>query len=298
MPFRAITLTFFLLFFMGFGWLNSQVPHGHVQPQGDYALDQITWVENKLQSMTVDERIGQLFMIAAYSNKDAGHEAHITKLIKQYNIGGLIFMQGTPEKQLALTSRYQAAAKLPLLIAMDAEWGLNMRLDNTPKFPRQLMLGAIQDNRLIYDMGREIARQCKRLGIHVNFAPVVDVNSNPNNPVINDRAFGEDKYNVAEKGVAYMRGMEENGVLACAKHFPGHGDTDADSHHTLPVVNRDYGGLYGNELHPFSEMIKYGTSGVMIAHLSVPALDDTPITKGSKLTMPTTLSKKNRYRFT
>lgn len=264
----------------------------NTQAYANYPLDQLTWVDQQMQSMTPEQRIGQLFMIAAYSNRDNGHRDYITSLVRNYNIGGLIFMQGEPTKQVNLTSYYQAVAKTPLMIAMDAEWGLSMRLKNSPKFPRQLTLGAIQDNTLIYEMGKDIARQCKRMGVHVNFAPVVDVNNNPNNPVINNRSFGENKYNVAQKGIQYMQGMEMNGILACAKHFPGHGDTDSDSHHTLPVIKHDVGRLNDIELYPFQQMISRGIGSIMIAHLAVPALDNTPITATSNLTMPTTLSKK------
>ncbi|OWY22558.1 hypothetical protein C7N43_18710 [Sphingobacteriales bacterium UPWRP_1] len=253
---------------------------------------QSEWVEEQMQKLTPDERIGQLFMVAAYSNKDAAHEDAIMRLVEQYKIGGLIFMQGTPAKQISLTNRYQLAAKVPMLIAIDGEWGLSMRLENTPRFPKQLTLGAIQDNRLLFDMGKEIARQCRRIGVNVNLAPVVDVNNNPNNPVIYDRSFGEDKYNVAQKGIAYMQGMENNGIMACAKHFPGHGDTNADSHYTLPVINHNLAHLLDIELYPFKELIQSGIGGVMTAHLSVPALDNTTVKPGATQTTPTTLSKK------
>ncbi len=253
---------------------------------------QTDWIEQQMQRMTPDERIGQLFMVAAYSNKDDTHETSIRYLIENYNIGGLIFFQGTPLKQVELTNRFQAASKVPLLIAIDGEWGLSMRLDNTPRFPKQLTLGAIQDNKLLHDMGVEIARQCRRVGVQMNMAPVVDVNNNANNPVIYDRSFGEDKYNVAQKGIAYMKGMEENGVMACAKHFPGHGDTDSDSHNTLPVINHSIEHLRDIELYPFRELISKNVSGVMVAHLSIPALDNAVVKAPSTQTMPTTLSKK------
>lgn len=250
------------------------------------------WVESTFRQLTPDERIGQLFMMAAYSNKDGQHQAEIANLITRYKIGGLIFMQGTPQKQAQMSNYFQSISKVPLLMAIDGEWGLSMRLENTPIFPRQMALGAIQDNRQIYEMGREIARQCKLMGIHINFAPVVDVNSNANNPVIGDRSFGEDKINVTEKAIAYMQGMEQNGVMACAKHFPGHGDTDKDSHHTLPLVRHNAERLRSVELYPFQEMIKRGVGSVMVAHLSIPALDASKITPKSDLTVPATLSKK------
>lgn len=270
-------------------YLNSQLPASSVG--GNYPIDQYTWVEEQINTLTPDERLGQLFMVAAYSNRDEGHKAEIAQLIQQYHIGGLIFMQDNAEKQAALTNYFQSIAKTPLLIAIDGEWGLQMRLKDTPRFPKQLTLGAVQDNRLIYEMGKEIARQCQRLGIHINFAPVVDVNVNPSNPVINDRSFGEDKYNVAAKGIEYARGLETNGVLACAKHFPGHGDTDQDSHHTLPLVPHDLSRLHNIELYPFQQLSQFGIASMMVAHLAVPALDNNPVTLNSSQTMPTTLSK-------
>jgi beta-N-acetylhexosaminidase len=254
----------------------------------DYA-DQ--WIESKMASMTPDERIGQLFMVAAYSDSDGqSRQNEIANLITKYKIGGLIFMKGAPLMQAQMTNYFQSISQTPLLIGIDGEWGLSMRLSDTPIFPRQVALGAIQDNKLVYDMGREIARECHRLGVHINFAPVVDINSNAKNPVIGDRSFGENQYNVTEKAIAYMQGMEQNGVLACAKHFPGHGDTDKDSHHTLPVIKHDLNRLRSVELYPFQQMIQRGVSAVMIAHLAVPALDASKI-KGDAI-MPTTLSKK------
>lgn len=286
-------LLFTIVFFAGYLFpmpLNSQ--SSNTNAPSNYPLSEFAWVEDKMSQMTPDERIGQLFMVAAYSNRDEAHKQSIASIIRNHHVGGLIFMQGTPHKQIELNNYFQAISKTPLLIAIDGEWGLSMRLQNTPKFPRQLMLGAIQDDRLLYDMGKEIARQCKRVGVHVNFAPVVDVNNNANNPVINDRSFGENKYNVAQKGIAYMQGMEMNGIIACAKHFPGHGDTGSDSHYTLPVIKHDKARLYDIELYPFREMVKRQVGGMMIAHLAIPALDNTPVKKGSTMSMPTTLSKK------
>jgi len=194
------------------------------------------WADSVFNSLTLDERIAQLFIIQAYSNKDAKYIEQIAEQIKQYKVGGVIFFQGGPYRQAMQTNYYQSISKTPLLVAIDAEWGLSMRLDSTMTFPKQLTLGGIRDNSLVYEMGAEIARQCKRIGIHINFAPVVDINSNPKNPVIGIRSFGEDRHNVAEKGVAYMLGMQDNHVLAVAKHFPGHGDTKTDSHKTLPII--------------------------------------------------------------
>ncbi|MEL7120848.1 MAG: glycoside hydrolase family 3 N-terminal domain-containing protein, partial [Bacteroidota bacterium] len=196
------------------------------------------WIANQLKKLSLEEKIAQLIHIPAWSNRGSRHLEYLLKQVEDYKIGGIIFFQGTPELQLDMTQRLQAVADLPLMISIDAEWGLGMRLDNSPSFPYLLALGAIQDNQLIYDMGAEIARQCKLLGIHVNFAPVVDINSNPQNPVIGFRSFGDDKYKVAEKALAYMNGMQDHGVMACAKHFPGHGDTFEDSHFTLPIVKK------------------------------------------------------------
>ncbi len=247
--------------------------------------DEFNWIESKISSMTLEEKIGQLMMVAAYSGKDKAHENEIASLVKNYQLGGLIFFKGGPVKQAKQTNRYQKEAKVPLMIAIDGEWGLSMRLDSTVKYPRQLMLGALQDNQLIYNMGRQIAQQCKRIGVHVNFAPVIDVNNNANNPVINDRSFGEDKYNVAAKGMAYMKGMQDNGVMACAKHFPGHGDTNVDSHLDLPVIQHDRARLEDLELFPFKELIRNDLQSMMIAHLSIPALDPTP-NQASTLSKP------------
>jgi beta-glucosidase-like glycosyl hydrolase len=176
-------------------------------------------------------------------------------------------------QQAKLTNLYQDAAKVPLMVAIDGEWGLAMRLSNTTSFPYQMGLGGIQDNRLIYEMGREIGRQCKLMGIHVNFAPVIDVNNNPNNPVINYRSFGENRENVAQKGWAYAKGMQEEQVLACAKHFPGHGDTDVDSHKDLPVINHSRQRLDSVEKYPLKQLIDRVVKSVMTAHLYIPAID-------------------------
>lgn len=246
--------------------------------KSDVAETEEVWVERMFNAMSSDERIAQLMMIRAHSNLGADHIAKVESLIKKYQVGGLCFFQGTPEKEIELTNRYQALTKhVPLMISMDAEWGVGMRFkEATINFPRALMLGAIQDNRLLYDMGKEVAAQCKRLGIHVNFAPVVDVNNNSANPVINTRSFGEDRYNVAVKGYMYMRGMQDNGVLACAKHFPGHGDTNVDSHHDLPVISHPRNRLDSIELLPFRILAQHGIKSMMVGHLQVPAIDKTP----------------------
>ena len=232
-----------------------------------FLTDNNKWADSVFEKLTAKERIAQLFMVAAYSNKDNKHVKEIIKLIVDYKIGGLIFFQGGPMRQATLTNTYQSLSKVPLFISIDAEWGLAMRLDSTTQFPHQMTLGAIQNDSLIYEMGTEIARQCKRLGIHINFAPVADVNNNPMNPVISNRSFGEDKYNVTRKALMYMKGLQDNGVLANAKHFPGHGDTDSDSHKTLPTVNSSLDRLDSVELYPFKELISQGLGSMMVAHL-------------------------------
>ncbi len=241
-----------------------------------FAGDPSEWVDSVFNSLTLEERIGQLFMVAAYSNRDRDHRDEITRLISEYNIGGLIFFQGGPVRQANLTNHYQSVAKTPLMIAMDAEWGLGMRLDSTLSFPRQMTLGAIQDDQLIYSMGEEIARQLNRLGVHINFAPVLDINNNPENPVIGSRSFGEDKWSVARKAFFYMKGMQDNNILAVGKHFPGHGDTDTDSHYDLPVMMHTRERLDSIELFPFRHLINSGVGGLMTAHIHMPLLDPTP----------------------
>jgi len=234
------------------------------------------WVDSIYATLSLKEKIGQLFMVAAYSNKDQDHIDEVSNLINEYNIGGLIFFQGGPNRQLDLTNYYQSISKTPLLISIDAEWGLAMRLDSTMKFPHQMTLGAIQNNELIYNMGQQIANQCKRIGTHINLAPVADINNNPNNPVINYRSFGEDRENVTQKSLAYMNGMHNEKILASAKHFPGHGDTDSDSHKTLPIINHNKNRLDSVELYPFKTLIKNGLQSMMVAHLYIPSLDNTP----------------------
>jgi beta-N-acetylhexosaminidase len=243
------------------------------------------WVNDKWASMTEDERIGQLFMVAAYPNKGAEDEAIVKELIEKYHVGGLIMFYSGPARAASLTNYYQSlSTKVPLMISVDGEWGLNMRMDSVMAFPRQILMGAIQDNRLVYDFGKEVARQCRRVGIHINFAPVVDVNNNPANPVIGDRSFGENKENVTAKAFQYMKGLQDNDVMACAKHFPGHGDTNIDSHYDLPVINHNITRLDSLELYPFRNLIQHGIQSVMVAHLHIPAIDATK-------NLPTTLSK-------
>lgn len=279
---RYLSLTIFIVFVSVF-FNAGNLPYKHrfvkealIVQKHFLEENNYPWADSMFAALSSDERIAQLFMVAAYSNKDQAHVNEISKLVKDYHIGGLIFFQGGPSREAILTNNYQKLAKVPLMISIDGEWGLAMRLDSTISFPKQMTLGAIQNDSLIYYMGKEIALQCKRIGIHVNLAPVVDVNNNPNNPVINYRSFGENKYNVARKGIMYMKGMQDVRVMANAKHFPGHGDTDTDSHLALPVINHSKARIDSLELYPFREMMKAGLGSVMVAHLFIPSLDDTP----------------------
>ncbi|MBN8822948.1 MULTISPECIES: glycoside hydrolase family 3 N-terminal domain-containing protein [unclassified Spirosoma] len=234
------------------------------------------WVDSVFQALTPEQKIGQFFMVATFSNRHENHYQYIEHLIQNNHVGGLIFFQGGPYRQAVLTNRYQALSKVPLLIGIDGEWGLGMRLDSTMDFPKQMALGAIRNNDLIYRMGAEIGRQCQRLGIHINFAPVSDINSNPANPVIGVRSFGESKENVALKASAYMRGLQQTHIIATAKHFPGHGDTNVDSHHSLPTVSRSTEVMRDIDLYPFRKLIADSLMGVVTGHLHVPSIDNTP----------------------
>lgn len=231
------------------------------------------WVDSIYNKLTFEEKVGQLFMVAAYSNKDAAHIAEVEKLVSEYKVGGLIFFQGGPNRQAKLTNRYQAKAKVPLFIGIDAEWGLSMRLDSTYRYPFNMTLGAIQDLKLIEKVGENMAKESKRMGIHFNFAPVLDINTNPKNPIIGFRSFGENKVNVTEKAIALMQGVQSQGVFSTGKHFPGHGDTATDSHYTLPVVTATKEHLDKVELYPYKRMIDEGLVSVMVAHLNVPSVE-------------------------
>ncbi|MFC4818358.1 glycoside hydrolase family 3 N-terminal domain-containing protein [Flavobacterium sp. GCM10023249] len=231
------------------------------------------WVDSIYNSLSFDEKLGQLFMVAAYSNKDTVHFNAIDKLVKKYKIGGLIFFQGGPGRQAKLTNRFQASSKVPLFIGNDAEWGLSMRLDSTYKYPWNMTLGAVQDMKLIEDLGGQMAKEAKRMGIQFNFAPVLDINTNPNNPIIGNRSFGENKEEVTKRAVALMKGIQNQGVFATGKHFPGHGDTETDSHHTLPMVNFTEERINEVELYPYKKMFHLGLASVMVAHLNVPSLE-------------------------
>ena len=233
------------------------------------------WVDSVFQTMNDDEKIGQLFMIVANPTSDAKNLQTLEDNIKNGKIGGILFHTGDPVTQADVTNRLQQIARVPLFIALDGEWGLSMRLSGTTRFPKNMMLGAIENVSLIEEYGKEVGRQCREMGIHINFAPVLDVNNNVNNPVIGIRSFGEDPDMVAERGIVYARGLESMGILSVAKHFPGHGDTSEDSHNTLPVVRRSLASLDSVELLPFRRYITARFAGIMTAHIHVPALDKT-----------------------
>jgi beta-N-acetylhexosaminidase len=233
------------------------------------------WTDSVFNSLSDDEKIAQLMVIRAHSNLGADHVAKVTNDIQKYNVGALCFFQGGPVRQANLTNFYQGIAKTPLMVTIDGEWGLGMRLDSVTKFPFQLTLGSLSDENLVYRLGLAVGDQCKRIGVHVNYAPVVDINNNPNNPVIGYRSFGEDKEKVSRFGVAYMKGMQDAGIMACAKHFPGHGDVDVDSHLDLPVINKTMKQLDSMELVPFRAIFDAGVGSVMIAHLFIPSIDNT-----------------------
>jgi beta-N-acetylhexosaminidase len=231
------------------------------------------WVDSVMKTLTTEEKIAQSIWLAAWSGKSFEDEAVLAETIKKYGIGGIVFFQGTPQKQAELTNYYQKISKVPLLLAMDAEWGAGMRLSDVVKFPYQMTLGAIKNDSLIYELGKAVGGQCRELGIQVNLAPVSDINNNPGNPVINYRSFGEERENVARKAGQYMKGMQDMGILATAKHFPGHGDTETDSHYDLPVIKLSAQRLDSIELYPFARLIAEGSSCVMMAHINLPALD-------------------------
>lgn len=236
-------------------------------PQMEY------WVDSVFNSLSLEEKIGQLFFLGVETRNTETNRTIIRKYVSDYKIGGLLFTSGDVSTQADLTNYAQSLAQTPLMIALDGEWGLSMRLKDAPRFPKNMMLGALSDDSLIYEYGKEVGRQCRRMGIHINFAPVLDVNSNPSNPVIGIRSFGADPEAVARKAIAYSKGIESEGILTTGKHFPGHGDTSDDSHYTLPVVKHNKTRLEAFELLPFKRFIEAGLSGIMVGHLSVPTLD-------------------------
>ncbi len=244
------------------------------------------WVDSVFNKLTPKERIAQLFLVRAHTNLGQKYIDSVQNVIQKEQLGGLVVFQGGPVRHVNMFNKYQKVSKVPLLITFDGEWGLGMRMaDSTISFPYQMTLGAIQNDNLLYDMGRKIANDFHRIGMHFNFAPVVDINNNPKNPVINFRSFGDNKYNVVRKSKAYMNGMVDGGILASLKHFPGHGDTDVDSHYDLPQLKFDKARLDSLEIYPFKELINAGAPSVMVAHMNIPSLDATP-------NIPSSISKK------
>ncbi|MEG1723699.1 MAG: glycoside hydrolase family 3 N-terminal domain-containing protein [Bacteroidales bacterium] len=248
------------------------------------SLAMVQWSDSVFDAMTPEERIGQLFMPIVEVKNTPQNKELIRRYIQEMKIGGILYSKGTSARQAELNNYAQGLAKVPLFISLDGEWGLAMRLTDTPRFPRNMMLGAVNNDSLIAEYGKEVGRQCAEMGIHINFAPVLDMNSNPNNPVINTRSFGEEKDLVSRKSIAYASGLESQRVLAVGKHFPGHGDTADDSHHTLPVLAHDSARMYEYEMEPFRNYVDAGFSGMLTAHLSVPALDESGV--------PSSLSEK------
>lgn len=261
---------FFLLLLISYPIFSQQT----INPLDAVDLEkQNRWVDSLYNQMSTQEKVGQLFMVAAYSNRDSTHTKLIDSLVIKHHIGGLIFFQGSPVRQAMLTNHYQAESKTPLMIGIDAEFGLNMRLDSTFRYPWNMTLGAIRDKNLLRQVGEQLGRQSKRLGIHINFAPVLDINTNAANPIIGNRSFGENKENVYQSASAFIAGMHSEGILSSGKHFPGHGDTDTDSHKTLPIVNHDLARLDTIEFYPYKKLFPEGLSSVMVAHLEVPDLE-------------------------
>ena len=286
MLYKNKKILLFTIYGVFFAFLTSFIfPKRLISIPPDYLTRQERWADSLLATMTLEEKVGQLFMIATYSNRTETYYQQIENNIATYHLGGLIFFQGGPYRQARLTNRYQQLSRIPMMIGIDAEWGLGMRLDSAIEFPKQITLGAIQNNEYVEKFGEEVGRQCKRLGIHINFAPSVDVNTNPKNPIINYRSFGESPYNVAEKGAMYIKGMKKYNVMGSAKHFPGHGDTDQDSHRTLPWVGQTIDRLNEVELYPFRRLIADSVASVMTAHLFVPALEP-------RTSTPTSISRK------
>lgn len=241
--------------------------HGNLHKKAEKYADSV------YQKLSLDEKIGQLYIVALYTNRGDEHISNIRNLVEKEKIGGLILMQDDEEKHISLVNEFQQKSAIPMMIGIDGEWGLYQRFPAAHKFPWAMTLGAIQDNRLIYEMTSKIAEDCKRMGIYWDFAPVVDVNTNPNNPIIGNRSFGSDVENVIAKGLAYANGLQDHGVLASMKHFPGHGDTDKDSHLDLPMVSHNIERLNNTELSPFKALMDKKIGGVMVAHLYVPALE-------------------------
>ena len=247
-------------------------------------IEQGVWVDSIYNSLSIDQKIGQLFTIWVATKQGPEKMDEVSSIIKKNHLGGLIFSLGNINDQAKYTNEFQSISKVPLLIGMDAEWGIGMRLDDAFSFPYNMTLGALNDNSLIYRVGKRIGVHAKRIGVHINFAPVTDINTNPNNPIIGSRSFGEDKINVTMKSLSYLKGMQSEGIMGSAKHFPGHGDTSTDSHKTLPIINFSAKRINDVELFPYKQLIKNNLSTVMVAHMEVPSLEKEP-------KMPSTLSK-------
>ena len=285
-----------LVFIFGcVGYLQAQFSPKNITKDLDKKA--VKYADSLYAKLSMDERIGQLYIVALYTNKDQNHISGVRKLVEQERIGGIILMQDDAEQEIALVNEFQKKSRVPMLFGMDAEWGLYQRIKTAHKFPWAMTLGAIQDNNLVYEMASKIAEDAKKMGIYWNFAPVVDVNTNPKNPIIGNRSFGSDVQNVIAKSQAYAQGLQDNGVLAAIKHFPGHGDTDVDSHLDLPVVKHSLERLNKIELAPFKALMDKKIGGVMIAHLYVPQLE-----KGKNI--PASISYdivtnllKNKFRY-
>ena len=285
-----------LVFIFGcVGYLQAQFSPKNLTKDLDKKA--VKYADSLYAKLSMDERIGQLYIVALYTNKDQNHISGVRKLVEQEKIGGIILMQDDAEQEIALVNEFQKKSRVPMLFGMDAEWGLYQRIKTAHKFPWAMTLGAIQDNNLVYEMTSKIAEDAKKMGIYWNFAPVVDVNTNPKNPIIGNRSFGSDVQNVIAKSLAYAQGLQDNGVLAAIKHFPGHGDTDVDSHLDLPVVKHSLERLNKIELAPFKALMDKKIGGAMIAHLYVPQLE-----KGKNI--PASISYdivtnllKNKFRY-
>ena len=264
-----------LCFWMSMTWVCAQTPQILSRGKAD-SQECKEWVESRLAKMTLKEKIGQLFIHTVPLHDTEANRKNIRNAIKEYKIGGILFSDGKVVSQVTLTNYAQELADIPLMITFDGEWGLNMRLKEIPAFSRNRVMGCIQDNELLYEYGKEVARQFREIGVHVNFAPVADVDNNPLNPVINTRSFGGDVRNVTGKVIAYSRGLEDGGVLSVSKHFPGHGDTNVDSHKALPVLKFTRERLDSIEMYPFRKAIEAGLGGIMVGHLEIPALSKKP----------------------
>src|SRR5690625_4053540 len=272
---KNIFLTFLGIFTFVFGFSQQQVKEKPVYPLTTTdSIAQKEWVDSLYQKMTLEEKVGQLFMVDLFPEESQKNIDKVKNLIKNYHVGGVIFFKGTPYQQAKLTNEFQEISKTPLLMGQDAEWGLAMRLDSTYAFPWIMTLGAIEDDKLIEKTGVQVAKHARRIGLQYDFVPSVDVNINPKNPIIGNRSFGENPERVAQKGRAFVKGMQSENVLTSAKHFPGHGDTEVDSHHALPVLNFSKKRLDSVELYPYRKMIPQGLTGVMVSHLNVPDLDN------------------------